>query len=1430
MIDERYEEVSMQINWECFSTYNHDSRGIRFKFEDLCRQLFINEFIKDNKQYKYLHANPNNHGLETEPIYDEVNDRWIGFQAKFFDTVVKYDQIMHSAQKTVEYYTGKDGIVNCVYLFCNKPITATSHGYVNCVKYLSNYEIEIQLITDTAILDLVRAKYPYLGLYYFGNHTLNNKWFEIHNNHMFDELQERYNKEFDVETLFSDELSLFINDSKAVNLINAKKKALLDKIEKKQYVTSNKEYLQLLFYRVSLLDDVDIENLEDSFGWFERISEEISQSISKLNGELEELENKQFDENDIMSISDFTVQNKIREIKELIDLPRDLIISDKERKLIMRDCLFVHGIAGIGKSHLLATKTNTLLSEGRSALLLVAGIYFTNDPIDEQIMKNLHLNYSFDELVDILEAIGEKQNRIVPVFIDALNETWNANLWKSGISSILDKIHESRMVKIVVSYRSEYEKILLPECVRNDKINAVSIHHLGFEFNSIQAIREFLNHYNIPFTPTEYFGSEMSNPLFLTLYCKTYNGNNGSLQELYERLIGEANRKIYHNLKKSLQDKGYTEEDELVSELVVQIADWFIINNKKTISQKELLLLNFWGDYDISAIPFVRQLQKERLLYESIYSESKRLHFAYDQMNDYFCAKAIISRTKDRAEVIAYIKADVLNIVNGKLNNPENVDLFVNICALYAEKYGEECIEIIDAIDNDNDKYFIFSRYLTSFEWRNKENLPVNQFNNWLMKNQLYEKAVWRMLISNSMKVNHPFNADYLHELLYKFSLNKRDYVWTIYINELKSYNNDNRLIQLIEMYASGQKLDISDDKQIELMLTLFGWLLTSSNRKLRDYTSKAMIEILKDRVGLCRRVLEKFHEVNDPYILQRLYGIVFVACCRRLDEENIQDLAEYVYYTIFDNDMVYPDILLRDYARMIIERFLYENPEYTGIIQKIKIIPPYNSEPIPEINDQHYLDKHYEGGMYRLISSMKFEGMGIYGDFGRYVFQGAIKTFDINESKVWNYAVSYILNDLGYSVDLFGEYDLHCSSGRNETIKTERIGKKYQWIMMYNILARIADHCQMLDRWSSDNNNLVYDGAWQLYVRNFDPTLICNNIKYDDMPVFEALKSCSINAKYEHSKVNVDSEQMKSDWMNTKGIFFDEMKNMMILSDEYDTKWISLTRYFDTGRKMIDRDRLYEWSWAYAYFVSIGQAEQLVNCITNNRPVITNATASFHQETNVYNREYPWAPSYKCSEQYAEVEVDIETGEEEIITENIPVHNYSKFMQFITKYSGEDGEESDGTITIPNITYENKTVTRKVRKKIGNILHATTDLLWECQYDATIDETVTRSMPCAKIINTMHLKQLDREGFFYNSNHEIVAFDTNLTQDVNAVVIRKDVLDEFLAKTNMKLIWIMDAEKEVDRQSHDMVKWSEWEGVFVYEGDFVSGEFKRLK
>lgn len=175
--------MQTQINWESFSVYNQDARGIRYKFEDLCRQLFTNENLS-KKEKKYLHVNPNNAGLEADPIYDEKTKCWIGFQVKYFDNNVDYDQIKHSAEKIIEYYAGR---VDAVYLFCNKPLTLSAKGYVDAASILQTSGITLEPITDNAILDLVR-KYPYLGLYYFGNHTLMHEWFATHTSHMQDEL------------------------------------------------------------------------------------------------------------------------------------------------------------------------------------------------------------------------------------------------------------------------------------------------------------------------------------------------------------------------------------------------------------------------------------------------------------------------------------------------------------------------------------------------------------------------------------------------------------------------------------------------------------------------------------------------------------------------------------------------------------------------------------------------------------------------------------------------------------------------------------------------------------------------------------------------------------------------------------------------------------------------------------------------------------------------------------------------------------------------------------------------------------------------------------------------------------------------------------------------------------------------------------------
>ena len=64
-----------------------------------------------------------------------------------------------------------------------------------------------------------------------------------------------------------------------------------------------------------------------------------------------------------------------------------IALEDVEKKLLYGQIMILYGDAGTGKSHLLAMKTKTLLDDERIAVLLLGGVYFTNEPIQEQIMK-----------------------------------------------------------------------------------------------------------------------------------------------------------------------------------------------------------------------------------------------------------------------------------------------------------------------------------------------------------------------------------------------------------------------------------------------------------------------------------------------------------------------------------------------------------------------------------------------------------------------------------------------------------------------------------------------------------------------------------------------------------------------------------------------------------------------------------------------------------------------------------------------------------------------------------------------------------------------------------------------------------------------------------------------------------------------------------
>ena len=167
----------------------------------------------------------------------------------------------------------------------------------------------------------------------------------------------------------------------------------------------------------------------------------------------------------------------------------------------------------------------------------------------------------------------------------------------------------------------------------------------------------------------------------------------------------------------------------------------------------------------------------------------------------------------------------------------------------------------------------------------------------------------------------------------------------------------------------------------------------------------------------------------------------------------------------------------------------------------------------------------------------------------------------------------------------------------------------------------------------------------------------------------------------------------------------------------------------------------------------------------------------------------------------YAWVDVQIKTSEYETVTEIVQVPSFSPIEALLRQYSGlieddeweaegiEDGEDGKDNFEVPEIQFKKETKEQEIEKEIGKFLHATTDLLWEEEYDATKETAISRSLPCAKLIEMMNLRQQQADGFYYDSNGMLAAFDTDLTQKINSVVVRQDILDTFLDKAGMKLV-----------------------------------------
>ena len=414
----------------------------------------------------------------------------------------------------------------------------------------------------------------------------------------------------------------------------------------------------------------------------------------------------------------------------------------------------------------------------------------------------------------------------------------------------------------------------------------------------------------------------------------------------------------------------------------------------------------------------------------------------------------------------------------------ENPELYAGLIqALSIHLPEQKDAAIFDFIDSED----ILNPFIKSLAWRNPDTLTDSdgEFSEEI-EDYLWEELellddlheLWRVLLTLSTSSDHPLNAEYLDEVLRDKEVFRRDFNWSKFLHE-EWREDTSEVFRLVNWGFSLENRPVESYELKRLMSITLAWFLPSPNRYVRDRATKAIVNVVGSDIDLCIELIERFQEVNDPYILERVYAAVYGVVLRNNKHDAIPDIAGAVYQLEFEDGDPTPHLLTRDYARGIIE--LAEHQFGGCDVDMDMVRPPYESSFSIDIPSPDELRELVEGRLEDAetdpetrfwwgLAGSDFEGSG-GSDFARYIVgtnhgSSDVHGYDFSGEKALRWITGRVF-DLGWHPDVFDTYDDHINrryQGRMQNRRSERVSKKYQWIAYYELVAWITDNCEFAD------------------------------------------------------------------------------------------------------------------------------------------------------------------------------------------------------------------------------------------------------------------------------------------------------------------------------------------------------------------------------
>ncbi|MEW5552794.1 hypothetical protein ABGT22_23235 [Peribacillus frigoritolerans] len=1183
------------------------------------------------------------------------------------------------------------------------------------------------------------------------------------------------------------------------------------------------------------------------------------------------------------------VSNFIRELENLLDFLESTMVQAAETKAAL-----IYGEAGIGKSHLLCDITLKRLTQSLPTLFILGNQYPGGNPLNfiaEQLDMRGH---SFEEVLGVLDTLGETYSTRTLIIIDAINEGPNNYQWYDHIKSLIIEMKKYTNISLLISCRSTYLPFLIPEGTSTDILT--KIHHLGFKGYEHRAASQYLEKQGISKPSAPIVSPEFSNPLFLKTCCIALKDN--GYRSFPRGLDGIS--ELFNFYLKSLSQivnrkKRYMPGENIVSRVVSTFIGHLVDSNNfigVAVSEARTLIDS------LDPKPAYNDSLLEILLDEGLFSSDmlpakesgdkpyEIIRFTYERFSDYFIADFLINKYIDEENITNIFNEEpsLSTLIKNKYRCAGILEA-LGVCI--PEKFSIELVDILSTSSTnfwDNNYWYetLFFKSLTIRKPDSFSERTLELFNQ-AQKTGHYDERIDTLLVL-STEPNHPWNADFINKNLFKRSIADRDSFWSIHI-AIADYEEDEEqpesvLRTLINWSLNAYLEDVEKERLRLIALTLM-WMTSTSNRKVRDQATKSLSRILSYIPELIPDFVNKFTSINDPYVVERLYAAVYGALCN-VDNKYLKLIAKTTYLDFFAANKPYPHLLMRDYARGIIE--LAAEKDLLDKEIDINICrPPYNSSwSIKQPTDSEINELGKED-----YTSIKNSIMGFPGDFGNYTMQCVtewsatplserklknandfinefsievpdslrsryekyidlfikrkqiksiqsnewLKTFlqdideefkdteddviegkfeDIDEelldkeleelkeeillglseqqkdyfnwllgldnrqatfNKKW--AQKWVCKrayELGWSKEYFSDFERHhASRGDRSTKRIERIGKKYQWIALYEFLALLSDNYHYNDRYSEPDNR-SYIGPWQPWKRDLDPTMWLRSTNDNGWEEFKNNWWMPFTFPFVENELVTELE-----WLWNQDIV-PPFKDLLVINNS----WTILRGFSKWTKKPIDNEDIipYQDAWFRVNTCIIKKSDfpKLQEHLKGKNlcdPSILAPSSSSHQ---AFLKEFPWHPSWGKIEKWQEPSSD--SYERTFL--NVPY-------------------------IIPTTLYE-----------------------WEKgDYDNSIVESISMYLPHPYLVKELLLQQKTGETNTWQSNGQVAFLDPSLNEiGPSYALIDSNKLRTWLESKEYQIVWLVGGEKQLFTKNASIFHGRQiYSGIYTENNCEIEGE-----